>query len=58
MNWWGTTDPVAIAASIWDRSDNPEICVMVDFDPWCLVPGCEPTSVEESSWGALKALFR
>jgi len=58
MNWWGTTDPAAIAASIWDRNDNPELSVIVEFDPWCVAEGCEPTSVQESSWGAIKALFR
>lgn len=57
-NWWGTTDPAAIAASIWDRNDNPAIRIIVDFDPWCEAPGCDVTHVQQSSWGSIKALFR
>jgi hypothetical protein len=58
MNWWGTTDPAAIAGSIWDRNDDPGLLVSVNFEPWCEAPGCEVTHAEQSSWGSIKALFR
>jgi hypothetical protein len=58
MNWWGTTDPDEIAESIWDCEDDPNITSCVLFDPWCVVPGCEPVAVEASSWGTIKAIFR
>jgi nitrous oxidase accessory protein NosD len=36
-NWWGTTDPVAIAASIWDFDDDPAL-YPVEVDPILLAP--------------------
>ncbi|MCK4513214.1 right-handed parallel beta-helix repeat-containing protein [bacterium] len=58
MNWWGTTDPEEIAAGIHDCHDDPQIETCVIFDPWCSCPGCEPTSANVRSWGAIKSLFR
>lgn len=57
-NWWGTTDPVEIAATIWDCHDNYYIAVCVVFEPWCTAPGCGVSAVEPISWGAIKAVFR
>jgi hypothetical protein len=57
MNWWGTTDPDEIAASIYDCHDDPAIRCCVEFDPWCMEPGCDTTPVRASSWSAIKALF-
>ena len=56
-NWWGTTDPDAIAAHIWDCVDDPGVACCVIFEPCCASPGC-PTPVEASSWGAIKSMFR
>ena len=36
-NWWGTTDPAAIAAAVWDFSDDPAL-YPVDVDPFLLAP--------------------
>jgi len=58
MNWWGSVDPLVIAAGIQDCYDDPELHVCVLFEPFCISPGCEPVSVEPSSWGSIKALFR
>lgn len=58
MNWWGTTDPDEIAAGIWDAEDDPNVGCYVVFDPWCIVPGCDPTAAEPASWGAIKAMYR
>ena len=58
MNWWGTTDPVEIAAHIWDCNDDPALSCCVYFDPWCDAPGCPVTPVSSVSWGAIKALYR
>ncbi len=58
MNWWGTTDPDAIAATIWDCDDDPGIGCCVLFDPWCVTPGCEACPVEPLSWGGIKAMYR
>ena len=57
-NWWGTTDPELIAARIFDCHDDPLLaCVL--FDPWCDEPGCNGgTSVECTTWGSIKALYR
>lgn len=52
-NWWGTDDPLEIAARIHDRNDNSAIHGEVDFTGYLSSPG-----VEQSSWGAIKALFR
>jgi hypothetical protein len=58
MNWWGTTDPEEIAASIWDAEDDPDIGCYVAFGPWCPAPGCDPVAVDPASWGAIKAMYR
>ncbi len=57
-NWWGTTDPDAIAASIRDCNDDPAIDTCVEFEPFCDAPGCEPVAVEAKSWSAIKAMYR
>jgi len=57
-NWWGTTDPAVIAEMIWDCNDDPELLICVEFDPFCTSPGCEPTAVEATTWGGVKALYR
>lgn len=57
-NWWGTTDPVQIAATIWDCHDDGGLNVCVAIEPWCAVPGCGTSPVRAVSWGAVKALFR
>jgi len=57
MNWWGSVDPLVIAEGIWDCHDDPERACVV-FEPFCMLPGCEPVPVEPSSWGSIKALFR
>ena len=59
LNWWGTTDPVAISESIWDCHDSEWAGVCFVFEPWCVTPACDPTGVdEEATWGAIKALYR
>lgn len=58
MTWWGTSDPVAIAAGIWDCVDDAGIQGCVDFDPWADGPGCGQAPVRATSWGAVKALYR
>lgn len=58
MTWWGTTDPAAIAAGIWDCADDPGIQGCVAFDPWADGPGCGQTPVEATSWGLIKSLYR
>jgi hypothetical protein len=52
-NWWGTDDPLAIAARIYDRNDDSAIHGEVDFTDYLSAPG-----VEQTSWGSIKALFR
>ncbi len=60
MNWWGTTDPDAIAASTDDCHDSMWAAVCFVVEPWCITPGCDATGATEgpSSWGAIKALYR
>ncbi|HYW68457.1 MAG TPA: right-handed parallel beta-helix repeat-containing protein [bacterium] len=59
MNWWGTTDPVAISESIWDCHDSEWAGVCFIFDPWCLTPTCDPTGfADHTTWGAIKAMHR
>jgi len=53
-NYWGTTDPEAIAELIWDGNDDPSLMTTVDFLP--LADG--PVAEEPTSWGDLKAMFR
>ncbi len=56
-NWWGTTDPDAIAAGIWDCEDDPAVACCVIFEPCCASPGC-PTQTDASTWGGIKAMYR
>jgi len=64
-NWWGTTDPAAIAARVWDCADDPALCC-VAVDPWCTEPTCngQMTGLPESeengpvTWGYLKSIYR
>ncbi len=58
MNWWGTTDPDEIAASIHDCHDSIWAAVCFVVEPWCTSPGCDLTPVEATSWGAIKAIYR
>jgi hypothetical protein len=58
MNWWGTTDPDAIAASIHDCHDSIWAGVCFVVEPWCTTPGCDATPAEPASWGAIKAMYR
>jgi len=58
MNWWGSVDPLVIAEGIHDCHDDPEVPICVVFEPFCTSPGCQPSPVEPSSWGGIKALYR
>ena len=57
MNWWGTTDPGEVAAKILDCVDDPAIPGCVDYEPWCMDPGCTQSPVEARSWGSIKSLY-
>ena len=62
-NWWGTTDPLEIAALIHDCNDDPAIDSCVDFSDWCNDPSCSGTvttvpEAEPTTWGAVKGLYR
>jgi hypothetical protein len=57
MNWWGTTDPDAIAAGIWDCHDG-SVGGCVVFDPWCEFPGCQVSAVAPATWSSIKAMYR
>lgn len=64
-NWWGSDDPLTIAARIYDCNDDPELLWCVDFSGWCDVPDCsgQVTDVPEAtqqqmSWGRLKSLYQ
>lgn len=52
-NWWGVTDPAAVAARIWDRTDNPAMSATVIYLPLEQQVGSETTT-----WGSAKALYR
>lgn len=41
-NWWGTTDPIAIAAKIYDYHDNPSVAPTVDFSDYLDGPDGNP----------------
>jgi hypothetical protein len=58
MNWWGSVDSLVIAEGIYDCNDDPEVGICVIFQPFCTSPGCQPSSIEPSSWGSIKALYR
>ncbi len=46
-----------IAAGIYDCGDNPGTAC-VNFEPFCVAPGCQPVAVEAKSWGMIKAMYR
>ena len=50
MNWWGTTDAEAIAATIEPGCAN--------FEPFCETQDCGVSPVEGTSWGRIKAIYR
>jgi hypothetical protein len=54
-NWWGTTDPDSIRASIYDANDDPSVGVLVEFEPFKTEP---LVGVKKSSLSGFKALFR
>jgi len=58
MNWWGVADSTAIAATIYDCSDDPSVGTCARFVPFCTSPGCGASSASLLSWGAIKALFQ
>ena len=43
-NWWGTTDPIAIAAKIYDYHDNPSASPTVDFSGYLDEPDGDPAA--------------
>lgn len=53
-NYWGTSDPLELAARIVDGNDNPSIYAHVLYEPYSNVP----MSNEERSWGEIKALYK
>ncbi len=65
-NWWGTDDPVEIAARVYDCSDDPGLLWCIDFSNWCTDPSCsgqltsveEPEGTTQASWGRIKSLYR
>lgn len=52
-NYWGTTDAAAIAASILDANDDPDISLRVLFEPF----QGGPVEGERTSFGALKGRY-
>lgn len=53
-NNWGVTDAAAIEALIWDHNDDPSNPCTVLYEPYV----GQPVSVEPTTWGDLKALWR
>jgi hypothetical protein len=53
-NNWGVTDAAAIDALIWDHRDDPNNPCTVLYEPYV----GQPVSVEPTSWGDLKAIWR
>jgi hypothetical protein len=53
-NNWGTSNAAAIDAIIWDHRDDPSNPCTVLYEPYV----GQPVSVESTTWGDLKALFR
>lgn len=53
-NIWGVTDAAAIDALIWDHNDDPSNPCTVLYEPYV----GQPVSVEPTTWGDLKALWR
>ncbi|MCK4409011.1 MAG: hypothetical protein KAW67_02940, partial [Candidatus Eisenbacteria sp.] len=64
-NWWGTDDPAAIAARIYDSSDDPLLLWTVDFSGWCVdascsggVTGIYETEPQLETWSRIKNAYR
>ncbi len=53
-NYWGTTNPDAIAEMIWDNNDDPTMTSIVDFLP--MADG--PVATEKTTLDGLKAMYR
>lgn len=53
-NYWGTSDPLELAARIKDGYDDPNIYAHVLYEPYSSVP----MGNEEKSWGEIKALYK
>jgi hypothetical protein len=53
-NYWGTSDPLELAARIKDGYDNPAVHAYVLYEPFSNVP----MGNEERSWGEIKALYK
>ncbi len=53
-NYWGTTDPDSLAASIWDGHDDGAIDAYVVFEPI----ENDPVATEKKNLGSFKSRFR
>ena len=53
-NNWGVTDAAAIDALIWDHHDDPSNPCTVLYQPYV----GQPVSIESTTWGGLKSLWR
>ncbi|MBK7670634.1 MAG: right-handed parallel beta-helix repeat-containing protein [bacterium] len=53
-NNWGVTDAAAIDAMIWDHHDDPNNPCTVIYQPYV----GQPVSIESTTWGGLKSLWR
>jgi hypothetical protein len=53
-NYWGTDDPDSIASWIHDRNDSPEVCHLIEFEPFAT----ESTPVRTMSLSEMRRLFR
>jgi hypothetical protein len=53
-NNWGVTDAAAIDALIWDHHDDPNNPCTVLYQPYV----GQPVSIESTTWGGLKSLWR
>ncbi|MFN2371225.1 MAG: right-handed parallel beta-helix repeat-containing protein [Candidatus Krumholzibacteriia bacterium] len=53
-NFWGYPYADLIDRAIWDHNDDPNLMVLIDYDPFA--GGSVPAKPE--SWGSLKAMFR
>jgi len=53
-NYWGTAIGDSIAASIWDRNDDPSLLATINYVPFV----GQSVPAEATTWGSVKALFR
>ncbi len=53
-NYWGTTDPAAVAASIHDANDADDVHLIIDFEP--MADG--PVSTTRTTIDGIKAMYR